>query len=57
MGSIEGAPANGVALALGFVYSYPEVDTAILGTGSAAPPEGAAGRGTGPCAEHWAPFD
>jgi aryl-alcohol dehydrogenase-like predicted oxidoreductase len=35
MGPIEEAPANGVALALGFVYSYPEVDTAILGTGSA----------------------
>jgi hypothetical protein len=36
MGPIEGAPTNGVTLALGFVYSYPEVDTAILGTSSAA---------------------
>jgi len=34
MGPIAGAPDDPVLLAMGFVFAHPEVDTAIVGTGS-----------------------
>jgi len=34
LGPIPGAPDDPTTLALGFVYSHPEVDTAIVGTGN-----------------------
>ena len=34
LGPIPGAPDNPTTLVLGFVYSHPEVDTAIVGTGN-----------------------
>ena len=34
LGPLRGAPKDPVALALGFVFAHPQVDTAILGTRS-----------------------